>query len=50
MIVVSLGCAINLSSLFRKLGKGQLLATGLIYTRQRYIVLVETQKFTKTDS
>ena len=29
---------------------GQLLATGLIYTRQKYIVLDETQKFTKTDS
>ena len=30
--------------------QGQLLATGLIYTRQKYIVLDETQKFTKTDS
>ena len=29
--------------------QGQLLATGLIYTRQKYIVLDETQKFTKTD-
>ena len=30
--------------------QGQLLATGLINTRQKYIVLDETQKFTKTDS
>ena len=30
--------------------QGQLLATGLIYFRQKYIVLDETQKFTKTDS
>ena len=30
--------------------QGQLLATGLIYARQKYIVLDETQKFTKTDS
>ena len=30
--------------------QGQLLATGLIYTRQKYIVLDETQKFTKTDN
>ena len=30
--------------------QGQLLATELIYTRQKYIVLDETQKFTKTDS
>ena len=30
--------------------QGQLLATGLIYTRQKYIVLDETQKSTKTDS
>ena len=30
--------------------QGQLLATGLIYTRQKYIVLDETQKFTKTRS
>ena len=31
--------------------QGQLLATGLIYTRQKYIVFIdETQKFTKTDS
>ena len=29
--------------------QGQLLATGLMYTRQKYIVLDETQKFTKTD-
>ena len=28
----------------------ELLATGLIYTRQKYIVLNETQKSTKTDS
>ena len=30
--------------------QGQLLTTGLIYTRQKYILLDETQKFTKTDS
>ena len=30
--------------------QGQLLTTGLIYIRQKYIVLDETQKFTKTDS
>ena len=30
--------------------QGQLLATGLIYTWDRNIVLDETQKFTKTDS
>ena len=30
--------------------QGQLLAIGLIYTIQKYIVLDETQKFTKTDS
>ena len=29
--------------------QGQLLATGLIYTRQKYC-LYENQKFTKTDS
>ena len=30
--------------------RDQLLVTGLIYTRQKYIVLDETQRFTKTDS
>ena len=29
--------------------QGQLLATGLVYTRQKYY-LYENQKFTKTDS
>ena len=30
--------------------QGQLLATGLIYTREKYIVLDETQKSAKTGS
>ena len=33
-----------------KMQQRQLLATGLIYTWDRNIVLDETQKFTKTDS